>query len=650
MGKYALILCSIFILLTSCQYFDSGVDQFRAKDGVLDLRNWDFSKNPYLKIRGEWDFYWNMILEPKDFQGSAPQKTGVIGYPSIWNHYKLNGTNLPGYGYATYRLQILLPETNCYGFKIYDIDTAYQLWINGEIAVQAGKVGTSKEESIPMNSRMKAERNIDTRSIELVLQVCNFYHRKGGTEQDMIIGLTKTIRSNDRIMNGFELIGMGTFLIIVFYHFVMYIYRRKDVSLLFFALFCLAYIFRLLTVSEKTIYIFFPDFPFEMDYKLQYISFSLTFLFFFEYANRFFQTGVPNWFYTVYRIVTGLYTLFLIVFPVAVYSHSLPYIQVIYTAGVITTLTLIFIGLLNKKKGSGLFLASASIMILGYINDTLLTNNIIYTGYLFHYGFFFFIYLQIFILTRKFTVGLNAEETLTSQLRDKSIELEKEIGERKEYAEQLRQLSTRQIREEDEQRRRIAMELHDSIGQYLSVAEMRMDQLGEGIGMTLQQTECLKDSQDLIRQSMAQVRTLTFALSPPILYDLGLEEALDWLAEEMEKKYKIRIEYNPDSNSSGLPNEKRMFLFRSARELIMNGIKHSQSRTMRMTTHCREGMYGIEVSDNGVGFEIDSEARKGVESFGLFSIAERASHIGGSMRIESEAGKGTRVYIEIPVG
>lgn len=107
------LLCLIMAGLTGCGAEYSGKKQPLAKHGVLDLRNWDLSRNGPINLAGEWEFYWNQLLQPQDFNKKiTPISTGNIDLPRVWNGYMVASESLSGKGYATFRLSVLLPDAH----------------------------------------------------------------------------------------------------------------------------------------------------------------------------------------------------------------------------------------------------------------------------------------------------------------------------------------------------------------------------------------------------------------------------------------------------------------------------------------------------------------------------------------------------------
>jgi signal transduction histidine kinase len=146
-------------------------------------------------------------------------------------------------------------------------------------------------------------------------------------------------------------------------------------------------------------------------------------------------------------------------------------------------------------------------------------------------------------------------------------------------------------------------------------------------------------------------RSLTFEISPPILYELGLEAALEWFGEHLQEQHGLIVEVSKSPEPKPLDNENRVLIFKVVRELMLNSVKHGQARNLRVALGREEHNLVIEVGDDGVGF---TPPATGVEmkkagGFGLFSIKERLQHLGGSLQVESAPGRGTRISLVIPL-
>ena len=142
---------------------------------------------------------------------------------------------------------------------------------------------------------------------------------------------------------------------------------------------------------------------------------------------------------------------------------------------------------------------------------------------------------------------------------------------------------------------------------------------------------------------------LIFELSPPVLYQLGLEAGVESLAEQMERDHGLRIEVEDDSQSKPLTEEVQVLLFRAVQELLMNIVKHAQARKATVSMGREDDTIRVMVSDDGLGFEISEINSNSAARFGLFSIRERLNHVGGGLEIASTPDRGTKVSLVAPL-
>lgn len=233
------------------------------------------------------------------------------------------------------------------------------------------------------------------------------------------------------------------------------------------------------------------------------------------------------------------------------------------------------------------------------------------------------------------------------ELREISLRREEEFL---RYQSQLRSLSSELSLTEERERRRIATELHDRIGHALATASMKLRALGNKNGKDEETARMINDIHSLIQQSIADTQTLTFELSPPILYDLGLEAALDWLAEQTQAQHGISVTCIDDMSSKLIDESLRVLLFQAARELVFNIVKHARAKTVTISVSREEDHVRVVIEDDGEGFDPNkprNPEKKG--GFGLFSIRERLAHQGGRLEIHSEPGQGTRITMISPM-
>jgi PAS domain S-box-containing protein len=218
------------------------------------------------------------------------------------------------------------------------------------------------------------------------------------------------------------------------------------------------------------------------------------------------------------------------------------------------------------------------------------------------------------------------------------------------YQEQLRSLASQLSLTEERERRRIATALHDRVGQTLAISKMKLGALQQSVSST-SLAEPLDEIYRFIEEIIRDTKSLTFELSSPILYQLGLEAAVEWLAERTQEQHGILSYFEDDGQPKPLDDDVRVLLFQAVRELLVNVAKHAQARSVKVAMRREGGYIRIIVEDDGVGFvtlPIGSQWGR-IGGFGLFSIRERLDHIGGHLEVESEPGHGTRVALVAPL-
>jgi len=255
------------------------------------------------------------------------------------------------------------------------------------------------------------------------------------------------------------------------------------------------------------------------------------------------------------------------------------------------------------------------------------------------------------VATRKEGTQFNMEWQITP-LRDERgkvthfVSVQRDITERKKKEEQLRLLASELLLAEEGERRRIAMDLHDNIGQMLALTRIKLGVLRNSLsGGTPGNT--VGDIMDLIDQAIVYTKSLSFELSPPHLYDLGIESTIEWLAEQMQKQHYILFYCEKDSSPKPLKKDVSILLFQTVRELFMNIVKHSQAHQVNVSINREGDAIKIVVADDGIGFDetqIDTN-----RTFGFFSIRERLKYFGGTITIDTGPGRGTRVTLTSPL-
>ncbi len=233
----------------------------------------------------------------------------------------------------------------------------------------------------------------------------------------------------------------------------------------------------------------------------------------------------------------------------------------------------------------------------------------------------------------------------------KDITREKQVqAEISAYQQRLRSLASELSLTEERERRRLAADLHDHIGQILALAQIRLGELSQETSSG-QSLNTVGEIREYIGQAIRYTRSLTFELGLPVLYDLGLEAAVEWLADQFQEQHALVINISHDDQPKPLGEAASLLIFRVIRELLTNVVKHSHATQVEITV-TRVGDYlNLQVKDNGIGFDTSEFGNKSARAggYGLFSIRERLNHLGGYLEVASEAGQGTTATITVPL-
>jgi PAS domain S-box-containing protein len=242
------------------------------------------------------------------------------------------------------------------------------------------------------------------------------------------------------------------------------------------------------------------------------------------------------------------------------------------------------------------------------------------------------------------------------ELRVLTVELDKRVAIRTQELVQsqdrLRALATELNLAEQRERKKLAEELHDHLQQVLVLGKLKVAQARQSSGLS----DLMKQLEEIFSVALTYTRTLVAELSPAVLRERGLTEALKWLSDYMQKYGMVVRVTLPQTFQLELPEDQKILLFQCVRELLINSSKHSGSHEAWVSLEEGQGQLRIHVQDKGVGFDLAFVATSATipggalsSQFGLFSIRERMKALGGKLDIRSSPGNGTTAILELPV-
>lgn len=217
-----------------------------------------------------------------------------------------------------------------------------------------------------------------------------------------------------------------------------------------------------------------------------------------------------------------------------------------------------------------------------------------------------------------------------------------DVTELRSLARALREAAAASSLAEQRERRALASDLHDNIGQLLTLASLRLRALADAVSERA--ADEVRGLQELLAETRRRVSSLSFGLSPPLLHDVGLVAAAEWLAENKRRLYGLVV-HVAKSDELVLDEATRVTLYRALRELLVNVAKHAKVGEAHVRIWQDGDVARVSVEDFGVGF--DSAAPS--EGFGLLALRERVGQMGGSVEIGAAVGSGTRIVVSVPM-
>ncbi|MGC9472164.1 MAG: ATP-binding protein [Bacteroidales bacterium] len=672
----AALVYYIFLLILSVGYVayrisvvspDQSKSPVRAIAGILDLREQDL-RDQVVPLRGEFEFYWSELLEPDNFDDVSPPMTGYMEVPGLWNGYEVNGRELSGMGYATFRLLILLPETGHYQVNVRELDTAYRLWINGS-ETGSGKVGKSAEEMIPDWTRREMAFYSGTDTLEMVLQMSNFHHRKGGPEEPIYFGATDVMKRRKVVSATSETFVLGFMFLTVIFHLGLYFFRMKDRSNLYFSLLALVICLRVMLTGEKIFLDLFPFLPWEWTLRIEYMTIFLPPALILLFFHSTFPQYARKWAEYALLVVVGTFLIALFLLPPYIYT----YLALLNQAFILASFLYIIWFLLKplKTRQTYIYLLFAGAIFFGLIgvNELLYYNNWLHTGYLLPVGLLAFIFSTSYGLSGKFTNALDEAEELRNEMERYSHELENIVS-----------IRTRVTEEQKNQLEKQTAELKTALNEQNKLLEFKemmssilVHDMKNPLGAIISLEENSPPAHILLaKQSGYQLLNLLQNLMETQKFeeaDFSLRITENKLKEQVEKAFE-QVAYLARIKKIELINEvpeeltvygDRYMLERILTNLVMNAVKFtSEGGKVTVSASRENAMVKVKVKDTGVGIDPKFQQKifekythmtdtSNIKSTGLgLAFCRQAVEAqGGTIGVESEPGRGSTFWFTI---
>ncbi len=679
------LLSGLLILYASCS---QSQDWSPPAKGILDLRNYEFNAHSYVKLNGEWEFYWQTFVSPEELRSANPPVPTLYGrVPAYWIDYNKEGFSFPGTGFASYRLRILLPEgfTEYLGFDIPVFDAAMTLMLDGEEILRNGQPGTSEESSTAEYLPLTAVYKPASDTLEILLHVSNFQHRRGGFWKSMQIGYPSMIIKTKQKYRLVSFISLGILLAFALFFFFFYLFYRKDKIPLTFSLILTGVFIRMMNTDLYPVnYVL--DISWDWTVKLEYLGTFLALGAAIWYFFQLFPTRYMLWITRINTILIILSGFVIIFFKVRIFAYTMLYFQpavlLFITYYIIACVWSIFKG--NRKN---IFLLAGLILfIAALVNDILVANSIsaLSKTYTVHFALQVFIFIQAILIIRTWISAFMEREKLVREIEYINRNLETLVDERTLELNKR----TREIQQKNEYIEARNRELKDALDFKNRVFTIIAHDLKSPVANLVQNSILLNYSlggpeRDRLIGSFAELSNSALNLIDNLLYwGRSQGDQLNYKPEKLDIKLVVKdvlkligemarqksISLEQDFEGDTIVFADRELLDIVCRNLLSNAIKFTgQGGKIRINSSkaANSGKLTLRFRDNGIGIpqkrlkallDTSSElistvgtAKEKGTGLGLRLCYELVHVNKGELSIESKEGVGTTVSVSIPL-
>lgn len=561
-----------------------------------------------------------------------------------WENFYWKDEKLGATGFASYRLKIIFPPGyKKLAFKIEDEGTAYSFFINDSLAASNGKVGTSKETSIPQYNKQLVVKELPVDTATLTFWISNYHYRKGGLWKSVIIGDSNLMTVQESNNHNLTLFIAGVWFMASFTLLFFFLYRPKERSVMFLLLWAFSSLIRMISSDDRIITGFFPGIGFGLLLSLELIS---LYFMVFSGTNTVFSLFPEE----ASKKVTRIFNMFFIlVITLTVLTRPFFYTNFVVPFQFIALIVIVYSNIVMVKAmlrkrdgawiiGSGWILMSAVFFLqVPYYNQLYNFSINMYTAYAFILAF-----LQILLLAKMFSGALSRIENFAGEL-EKTVE--ERTAELLRTQEQLVEIA-RQT-ENENIRRRISQDIHDDISSGLN----KIAWLGERMKIKARKnkTEEFNAILDKIiissRETVDHLIEIIWSLNPK---SDDLETLFAYMRNYINRffedtSFNVIINFPELDHKVELNPELRRNLFLVLKEAIHNAAKYSNASEISISFRYDKPGYFFIIADNGIG--IEEGIIKGTGN-GMINMRKRMEDIKGEFSVESVPGAGTKIILK----
>ncbi|MFD1705180.1 7TM diverse intracellular signaling domain-containing protein [Siminovitchia sediminis] len=669
-----LVFITVSLFLASCSINETHTP---VQDGIYTYNG--FPDTGFEKLNGEWEFYWKALLDPEDFKNSHLSSPEFVKVPGTWRMYEAAGGEVSKQGYATYRIHLSFDEQEIGTAKALFIQggaSSYKIWIAGKAEAENGKVGTGKSTTEPSNSRKLIYFEVSDEKMELVMQVANFHQRKSGIYNPVLLGEPEAVAEYREKNLLFRAMIVMSLLVMGLYHIILFVLRKKEVSLIFFSMVCLLVAARAALLDGVLASYLFPFLNWDWEQKLEYLGASMGVLFFALYTYSMFPKDMAKTAKHMIICVMGAYSLLVIVAPPMVFTSTMRFLQVLILLVFIYLIYVDVKALYQKREGSLLNITAILLFFMTIVNDIMLYNHWITSIELTSVGLTCFLFVQSIIISRHYASSFRHTERLSRELASFNASLERQVRDRTMELRQAisdLQLANQKLREAHQSRSKWIRNIYHEIAAPLTTIRAYTKGILDGVIQRDMKFIRLIHEQSLyLSRMLNDLHDMTEIENREITFNRKKVNVLEYV-QELYHKHKVDIEKQGIhfclKNSLAADEDVFILIDKHRIEQVMvNFLNNAQKfigdgGMIRLDVEKEEHQVVIKVTDNGIGISkkdinlvfnrfFKGETPDGTSigsGLGLAISKEIIDYHGGTIGTTSEEGKGSCFYFKLPI-
>jgi signal transduction histidine kinase len=649
-----------------------------VRKGVLDLREYDFNKDGPLELKGEFEFYWNQMLNPA-VEGE-PGEMIYTEVPGSWTRLIKTNPEVTRYGFATYRVLIKLPEhMDEVAFRIKDVYSASGYFLNGKAIDYLGFPGVNKYQTVIRYNRPLMIGTVNSQDVELLIRVSNFDNQFSGIVGGITLGKVAQMQEarQKELYRGHFLI--GAFLIIGIYFLGLFLIRTEHYRL-YFSVLCFLMALRVVMIADIPVLDTLNLNGLTMA-RLDYLNIYFFAPFFILMIRSIFPIEFPQFFFRVSMWISVIFISVVVVSPISLFSFTMPYFFGYFILVSILFLYVIILAWIRGRSHAPAYTIGLAILFLGTLNDMLNEVDVIQTMLLVHYTMFVYLLIYAYIFADKSNFLQKKAQKLAEEVSQVKNNLEELVEER---TTELQSVST-----ELESQKRMLESTNSDLLEAINARNRLFAIIGHDvrapIGYNLQALEMLinnpgvpeKDRNELLKM-MATSSEVTYNLLDNLLV-WGRSQTGKLVASPIRIKLKDLIDESLELISLGLREKKlkvevyvseehyveadRDQLYIVIRNLVSNAMKFTPEKgSIYISSKKWNSEVVISIRDTGIGIpdailtklfdarsNVSTNGTRGEKGSGLgLQICQEILQINnGWMQVESRSGEGTTITVGI---